>query len=155
MEELLAYYKRKLGISDEQFNQLVEVEKDRIANPNYDYNNLSLDEAKNLKKQEMNSACEKAIVGGFTSSNNHVYRTNRDDQTNMIGQYNALVADSSIANVQWKTEDVGYVTITRDEWLTVYQEAFTHKQTQLFKYNQLKGKIYACTTTDEVTAIVW
>lgn len=55
----------------------------------------------------------------------------------------------------WKTEDFGYVDHTRDEWLTVYSEAFGHKKEQLFKYDQLKEMTSGCETLDEVKGVAW
>lgn len=108
-----------------------------------------------LKSAELKQKCEDAIVFGFTASNGHFYRTNRDDQTNMIGQKDEIATDETITQVAWKTEDVGYLMHTREEWLTIYQEAFNHKKTQLFKYDSLKKQVYTCTTKEEVDAIVW
>ena len=111
---------------------------------------------KQVKTYLMNQSCEADIINGFTSSNGHVYRTNRDDQVNMIGQKDELMEDTTITDVPWKTEDAGYVVHTRDEWLTqVYKEAFSSKKSKLFKYNSLKGQINAATSHDEILAVVW
>jgi hypothetical protein len=114
-----------------------------------------LDYCKTIKINHFNKLCESKIIAGFNASNGHKYRTNRDDQTNMIGQKDELTADSTIANVDWKTEDVGYITHTREEWLTVYNEAFVHKKTQLFTYNSLKMQVLNATTHEEVATIKW
>ena len=97
-----------------------------------------LDYHKRLKIEILSEACEETIINGFTASNGHRYRTNRDDQINMIGQKDMLMVDPSITTVEWKTEDAGYIIHTRDEWLEVYKEAFNYKKTQLLKYNDLK-----------------
>lgn len=114
-----------------------------------------LNHHKNLKKYILKDACELSIIEGFTASNGHIYRTNRDDQTNMIGQKDELNDDPSIAYVDWKTEDADYIRHTREEWMTVYREAFAYKKAQLFKYNSLKKLIDQVQTHDEVVAINW
>jgi hypothetical protein len=114
-----------------------------------------LDYHKQIKLSAVNKKCEEVIVKGFTSSNGHTYRTNRDDQINMIGQKDAISDNSTITTVDWKTEDSGYITHSREEWMNVYTEAFTHKKTQLMKYNSLKESIANATTHDEIIAIVW
>ncbi|MGJ9384898.1 hypothetical protein [Salipaludibacillus sp. CF4.18] len=63
--------------------------------------------------------------------------------------------NTTITNIMWKTEDFGYVDHTRDEWLTVYSEAFGHKKEQLFKYDQLKEMTSGCETLDEVKGVAW
>jgi hypothetical protein len=120
-------------------------------------NSQTLNRAKENRKIELSSKCEENIVLGFTSTNGHHYRTNRDDQTNMIGQKDELTDDLTITEVYWKAEELGYwIAHTRDEWLNqVYVESFKHKKAQLAKYNDLKIKVEACLTVEEVDLIVW
>lgn len=108
---------------------------------------------KEVKIQYFKNKCESVIEEGFLSSNGNFYRTNRDDQTNMIGQKDVLTDET--VQVPWKTENKGYVMHTKNEWLAVYGEAFTHKQTQLFKYDSLKNKALDTTTQDELQLINW
>lgn len=98
--------------------------------------------------------CEIKIVEGFTASNGHFYRTNRDDQTNMIGQKDDLT-DTPVDVVYWKTENAGYVAHSKEEWLQIYKEAFMHKKAILFKYDTIKRKISLAKTLDEVMLISW
>jgi hypothetical protein len=115
----------------------------------------TLDQIKQNKINELKQKCEETIETGFTSSNGHFYRTNRDDQINMIGQKDALMSDSTIATVKWKSEDAGYMEISKNEWLSkVYSEAFLHKQAQLFKYDELKKQVVEA-SLEQVEAIVW
>jgi hypothetical protein len=99
--------------------------------------------------------CESEIESGFTSSNGHTYRTNRDDQINFIGQKDRLASDESITTIPWKTEDAGYINHSREEWMQVYYEAFDHKQAQLLKYDQLKQQVEAAQTVEELDNINW
>lgn len=114
-----------------------------------------LDYHKNLKLSKLSEECESNILKGFTSSNGHVYRTNRDDQINMIVQRDILNYNPEIETVMWKTEDEGYIEHTREEWFQIYNEAFEHKQNQLFKYEQLKQQVINAKTDDEILAIKW
>lgn len=114
-----------------------------------------LAEAKERKTAELKAKCEQAIIEGFTATNGHHYRTNRDDQVNMIGQKDDLMEDTTITEVMWKTEDSGYVSHTRDEWLAIYKEAFTHKQTQLFKYDTLKQEVQGKLKVSTVESVTW
>ena len=122
------------------------------------YNEVSekvlLDYHKEIKTKQLSDICEQTILEGFIATNGHTYRTNRDDQTNMIGQKDYLIDNPSIDTVKWKTENVGYIDHTRDEWLTVYFEGFFHKQTQLFKYDELKSSVVAAKTHEEIVHVV-
>jgi hypothetical protein len=118
-------------------------------------NDTLLDYHKEIKISYFSDLCEENIVKGFVSTNGHTYRTNRDDQVNMIGQKDELNVDETIDTVFWKTEDSGYISHTKEQWLTIYTEAFKHKKTILFKYNALKQQILEATTEEELVAIVW
>lgn len=111
---------------------------------------------KQLKIDLLDDVSRTVIANGFLSTNGHTYRTNSDDRENMIGKAVQLILKPEIVSVQWKTEDVGYIEHTRDEWLTyVFLEGLTHKETNLFKYNTLKGQVSLATTDAEVLAITW
>lgn len=114
-----------------------------------------LETEKMIKKAYFNRLCDSKIEEGFASSNGHFYRTNRDDQVNFLGKFNQLMNDKTITTVMWKTEDVGYIEHSREEWLMIYNEALAAKERKLFKYNQLKQQVNACGTKEEVEAVVW
>lgn len=110
---------------------------------------------KDLKIKVFSSLCEDKIVEGFVSTTGRKYRTNRDDQINMIGQKDELESDPSITTVPWKTEDLGYIDHTREEWLAIYSEAFKHKKDTLLRYNLKKQQITSATGHGELVAISW
>jgi hypothetical protein len=144
-----------MSVSDKNSLVVVIANKENVlySEVTYDY---ILQYHKNLKIATLSQNCEDAIVAGFTSTlNNHVYRTNRDDQLNMIGQKGALDADPNITTVSWKTEDAGYIDHTRADWLEIYGEAFTHKKTQLTTYNTRKQAVNTATTHDGIVAVTW
>lgn len=115
-----------------------------------------LDYHKKIKKIVLSNQCEEAIVGGFTSLvTGYKYRTNRDDQLNMVGKYIKVMDDTSITQVAWKTEDVGYHIHSRADFLAVYDEAFNHKENTIFKLKDLRDQVDAAITHDEIVAIVW
>lgn len=112
------------------------------------------EQCKLIKIQYFNEMCEEKILQGFKCSNGFFYRTNRDDQTNMIGQKDDL-NNSSETVIYWKTEDAGYRPHTRDEWLMMYQEAFNHKREKLFIYDSLKKEIQLAKSHEELLEITW
>ena len=127
----------------------------RLIEFNYD-TTFDLEQYKSYKINELKNTCQENIYIGFISQlNNHTYRTNNDDQINFLGKYNQIMSDNTITNVMWKTEDVGYIEHTRADWLSIYNEALTAKEQKLFHYEQLRQQVSACTTKEEVEAIVW
>lgn len=156
IDATIQYLIREGHMTQDEFNKKVKDYEIQSKTKVFDYTDLDIDAAKELKKDEMKYMCEKAIVHGFTSEKNgHHYRTNRDDQTNMIGQKDDLMDDETITHVQWKTEDVGYIEHTREDWLYIYKEAFAHKKMQLFKYDQSKKDIDALVELEDVLNYKW
>lgn len=114
-----------------------------------------LDYHKRIKVEYLAALCDQAIENGFTAYNGHLYRTNRDDQLNMLAQKTELADDQSSIDILWKTVDAGYISHTRDEWLDMYKEAFEHKKKQLFKFNELKQAVLQAKIHDDIVAVVW
>jgi hypothetical protein len=127
-------------------NKFVEGEIDEVI----------LEQFKQLKKDQLETICDSKIEYGFISSvNGHHYRVNRDDQINMMGRKNKLDADPTILTIDWKTEDVGYIQHSREDWLKIYDEAFAHKETQLYKLNELKLNVDSCKSIDDINVVTW
>jgi len=108
-----------------------------------------------LKKEIMSLTCEDAILKGFVASNGHHYRTNRDDQINFLGQKEELNDNPTVTEVEWKTEDAGYITHTKEDWIKVFYEALRFKSNNLKKLSRIKGYITLARTDVELTAIKW
>lgn len=114
-----------------------------------------LNKVRAIKIASLKVKCEEVIEAGFTSTNGNFYRTNRDDQLNMVGQKDYL-KDNPTHLVMWKTENAGYVEHEPADWLSqVYNEGFAHKQQALFRYDYLKSVVNAATTSTEVIDVTW
>ncbi|WP_431809871.1 DUF4376 domain-containing protein [Brevibacillus agri] len=115
-----------------------------------------LEEVKKAKIDFLNNECFKAIYASFTSaSTGHTFRFNEEDQANFNQQCTLFLLKPDLADVQWKTEDAGIVTLTREQFIEVVFEAGQHKQQQIGKYWTLKAQIEAATTKEEVDSITW
>ena len=111
---------------------------------------------KRLKIDQLTLISDDVIVNGFVATNGHTYRTNRDDQINIIGKAIQLIFKPEITSVPHKTEDSGYVVLTRDEWIeNVFSQGLSHKEKALHKYNTLKMKVEAATTEEEILLLNW
>lgn len=113
-----------------------------------------LNHHKRIKIDILSEKCDETIIGGFESTNGNIYRTNRDDQMNMIGKMVQLQIDTKIQSVMWKTENEGYLDHTREEWVNqVFLEALNFKEMNLFKYSTLKEQVANAKTDEEVLAV--
>ncbi|MDT3416186.1 hypothetical protein QO009_002054 [Brevibacillus aydinogluensis] len=116
----------------------------------------SLEQVKAAKIDFLNTECTKAIYAGFTSaSTGHFFNFDEEAQANFNQQSTLLLLKPDIAEVQWKTEDAGIITLTREQFINVVFEAGQHKQQQINKYWDLKARVQAATTKEEVDAINW
>ena len=145
------------GMTLEEKNDLVSVIA-RKENKSY----FEIDEDfilnyhKNLKKDVFSEISDETIVNGFVSSNGYSYRTNRDDQLNMIGKALQLVLKPDIPSVSFRTNELGYIDHDRDEWIDkVYIEGLEHKENTLAKYNMLKYQTSLANTEPELLSVKW
>lgn len=114
-----------------------------------------LQTVKDIKIEELSKTCNDTIEKGFVATNGHKYRTNRDDQINMMGEKDRLDNDPSVDIVQWKTEDIGYIPHSREEWLGIYHEGLEFKRKQLMRYNYLKMLVLNAKGEMELINIKW
>ncbi|UPI12850.1 hypothetical protein [Bacillus phage SBSphiJ5] len=143
-----------LSLSEKNdYIRLVASRKQKLINQVTDQD--LLDYHKEFKIYVFQVTCDTEIAKGFTASNGHTYRTNREDQTNMLATKIQLSEDPTITEVYWLTQDVGYLMHTREEWLKVYNEAFEHKKNLVYKNGELRRMIENASTDAEVVAIKW
>lgn len=128
----------------------------------------TLDELKTSKLSSINTLCEAAIVGGFTSSalgSEHVYQSDRDDQINLMGLVTAGADDllkCGVVTTVIEEDGTEIETITW-EWKqhtaaqlkAVFDDGALFKKQQLIKANTLKAQVAAATTAEELDGIVW
>jgi len=115
-------------------------------------------EEQESKIEEINLSCNLEIVGGFESictTIKHKYKFDLEWQANLNRQMNIFMFDSTIESVEWNTIDVGWVTLSRQEFITLYQDSNRFIESKLNKYKELKEQVINCLTTDEVKLINW
>ena len=115
----------------------------------------SLKEMKTSKLTSLNTFCEAAIVGGFTSSalgSEHTYQSDRDDQVNLMGLVTAGNDDVLKCfdgyTWNWKQHTVSQLK-------KVFNDGAAFKKEQLIKANTLKAQIEAASANEELDGIVW
>jgi hypothetical protein len=117
---------------------------------------LNLDEVKKKKIDELNNQCEATILSGFVSTTTtHKYGFSTYDQMNLTQQMILMLKDTTITSVYWKTEDAGILSHTRDEFFSITSEAEQHKRNNIQKYWDLKAKVQAALSENEVSMITW
>jgi len=134
-----------------------------------------LEEVKQAKINELKVACTATICSPFLSSvkgpDGTYYRfgynerdqLNFNSQLNKINLWKNLVKEGKMTPeeyaakfpLQWKAVNVGVVSLTEEEFLTVVDDAEAHQLTQQKKYWILEMQVKQAKTIEEVQAIEW
>lgn len=183
MDDILQYLISKGHITQEEFDQRVLVlsqelelnpmginkkvkdltEKVYIKNPDeiykaIDLKNISLEDIKTKKINQLNFLCNQTILSTFTSAClgvSHIYSFSSDSQMNFSGTLGAINANISPTTINWKTEDAGVLSHTITQFKSLFADGMTFKQANINKYRSLKDQVLACTTQSQIDAIVW
>ncbi len=118
---------------------------------------LSFEELKNIKIQEINQACKKAIISGFKSLAKEIeykYESDEVDQLNLIGAVTTGVRQnikcSSDNGVTWQ-----WIDHLSSEVKDVFDDGVNHKNEMLIKASTLKNQVLTVPTVEEINKIVW
>lgn len=115
-----------------------------------------LQHKKEQKDSELESACNDAILNGFTSvATGFEYEFDMEDQSNFAQQMIMLLKNPALDSVQWKTKNAGIQVHTRDQFIAVVDESEIHKRNQIGKLWHLRQSIATATTLEELNTIKW
>lgn len=122
------------------------------------YSNMSIEEARKVKKDELSALCNQAIVGGFTSSAlgaTHTYPSDEEAQRNFHSELDRIRLDSTYTTIYFKTFDAGYLPHTVAQFTKVFLDGHTAGRSQIAKLNQLKSDIDKVTDPNNLDVFVW
>jgi len=149
---------KKLIVTSEG-EQYVDLTPEEIAQREAEYlaSLPTLEQVKEQKILELNTACNQDILNGFPSSCTgveHQYKFDMEYQGNFAQQGVMLSLDPTIDTVPWPTSDAGMVVHTREQFIQLCKDAQTWKGTNLYRYFDLKEQVEACTEISQVEAFV-
>jgi Domain of unknown function (DUF4376) len=113
---------------------------------------LELQKVQNNKIEELNVACNKAILTSF-EYNGNVIPFGETDQANLNQQLTLLLLDPALDSVVWKTENNGIKQFTREQFIEACKAGESHKRNNISHYWQLKAYVEGLTSVEEVQAI--
>lgn len=118
---------------------------------------LSLEQAKQTKIQELNVACTNAILYGFEYTKDditYLLGFDEQDQANLTQQM--AILNVSPEPITWKVKgELVFLQFTRDEFQQMGLVAKEHKESKMQKYYQLCMQVNVCTDKAGVDAISW
>ncbi|EOH9591175.1 DUF4376 domain-containing protein [Campylobacter jejuni] len=133
-------------ISEEEFNTLI--------NPPKSEEEL-LNEAKELKINEINTKKENILNGGF-SFKGKIYQSSNEDQLRINGAVtNALVNPNLIPYIDWIALDNTTTRFSVDEFKLFASSMAHFIQQTIFRAKDLKEKIRNATSLEELNSITW
>jgi hypothetical protein len=125
-------------------------------------NQEELERARENKINELKNACTLAIYEGFESSlvddagMNHQFGFNQHDQQNFDQQYLLVISgDNAGQDIDWKSKNLGVITLTEDDFKVVISEAKNHKLSNQQNYWQLESLVLNASTIEEINNITW
>ncbi|EHW0428036.1 TPA: DUF4376 domain-containing protein [Campylobacter jejuni] len=133
-------------ISEEEFNALI--------NPPKSEEEL-LNEAKELKINEINAKKENILNGGF-SFKDKIYQSSNEDQLRINGAVtNALVNPNLIPYIDWIALDNTTTRFSVEEFKLFASSMAYFIQQTIFRAKDLKEKIRNATSLEELNSITW
>lgn len=113
---------------------------------------------KTQKKAELSVKCNEAICGGFTSNAlgaPHTYPSDEEAQRNFHSELDRIRLDSTYTTIYFKTFDAGYLAHTVDQFTKVFLDGHTYGRQQIAHLNDLKAKVDAAQTPEDLATITW
>ncbi|ECL6414731.1 DUF4376 domain-containing protein [Campylobacter coli] len=133
-------------LSEEEFNSLVNPPKTKEE---------LLNEAKELKINEINIKKESVLNGGFLFQEK-IYQSSNEDQLRINGAVtNALVNPSLVSHIEWIALDNTITKFSVDEFKIFASSMAYFVQETIFKASALKEKARNAQSKEELDLIVW
>lgn len=121
-------------------------------------------QAKEDKINELDMMCNQTILGTFqfqyTDGNTYSFWNDLSAQSNFDKLLNAFTQGMLTTPIMWTAYDsnnnVVRLAFDSSEFLNLYKAHLNHIQTNISKFRDtLQPQVEACTTVDDVNAIVW
>lgn len=124
------------------------------------WNQLSLEELKHFKYQEIDEKCESTILGRFKSTLNGIeYEFSYDDKAQ--SRFNGIATSFTrgyITEIEWTAYLNGErtsVLLNEEQFDVVAKSALMHTSTNIAKFREKFSQLESATTVTQVQAIVW
>jgi len=120
-------------------------------------NPITLDDYKQNKIYELNTACKNDVLNGFNSNCNgedHQYKFNLEYQANM-NQKATMFLFTNITETKWPTRDIGVIILSKDQFIQLCIDAETVKESKIYRYFTIKSQVEVSTTIEDVNTFIW
>ncbi|WP_432408645.1 hypothetical protein [Wukongibacter sp. M2B1] len=138
---------KKLNLSESDYEKIVGEKCPSIE----------LDDYKNYKIQELKTACNAEILGGFYSNANGEYKhygLSYEDQINLEGIKNNL-AMNIIAEATYYASGEECKPYIKEQFLQLYNEAMSFKTERITTCKLLVNQVKEMNSVDLIKSITW
>ncbi|WP_261517670.1 DUF4376 domain-containing protein [Campylobacter lanienae] len=132
-------------------------EAKNIYNISYEIKDVSLEDAKEIKLDELSSI--KATKLLTLNYDGNEYQIDSDSKINISGKISQILLSSSSGEdtgaINWITKDNKVVSFSKEEFMAFGVAVAAHTEMILFKHDQLRTAVNNATNIDEIKAIEW
>ena len=132
-------------------------EAKNIYNISYEIKDVSLEDAKEIKLDELSEL--KATKLLTLNYQGNEYQIDSDSKINISGKISQILLSSSsgqdIGAINWITKDNKVVSFRKEEFMAFGVAVATHTEMTLFKHDQLRTRVNNSNSIDEIKAIEW
>ncbi|ANE34351.1 putative protein (DUF4376 domain) [Campylobacter hyointestinalis subsp. lawsonii CCUG 27631] len=147
--------------NDDPYKEIIKTESydepSDIYNIHYELRDISLDDAKRVKLEEL--AELKAEKLASFEFNGNVFQLDGDSKVNINGKISQILLSATagvpIENINWINKDNRVIHFSKDEFIAFGIAAANHSERVLFKHDELRNLVKNAKSIDELKGIEW
>lgn len=147
--------------NDDIYKEIIKTESydepSNIYNIRYELRDISLDNAKVVKLEEL--AELKAEKLSSFEFNGNVFQLDGDSKVNINGKISQILLSATagvpIENINWINKDNRVVSFSKDEFIAFGNSVANHSESVLFKHDELRNLVKNAKSIDELKGIEW
>ncbi|MBQ7135464.1 DUF4376 domain-containing protein, partial [Campylobacter sp.] len=132
-------------------------EAENIYNISYEIGDVSTDNAKEIKLDELSELKSQKLLTLNYQGNE--FQIDSDSKINISGKVSQIIlavsSGQDIGAINWITKDNKIVSFSKEEFMAFGVAVATHTEAVLFKHDQLRTAVNNATSVDEIKAVAW
>lgn len=153
--------KQEAPANEDIYKNLVKLENydeaENIYNISYEIRDVSLDDAKEIKANEL-QRLKNSKLSEFRYADK-VFQTDTESKLNMNGKVSEIMLKMQLGqevdSINWIAKDNTIKTFSKEEFLAFTIAAATHTEAVIFKHDQLRTAVNSATSIDEIKDVEW
>lgn len=147
--------------SDDNYKEIIKTDRydepSNIYHIDYELRDISLDDAKAVKLEEL-AELKAGKLASFEFKGN-IFQLDGDSKVNINGKISQILLSTQagipIENINWINKDNRVVSFSKDEFIAFGNAAASHSEQVLFKHDELRTRVNSASSIDEIKGIEW